>query len=264
MTVDALHTPETAFTEASPVTDALFVALDVETAEAALALVKQLKPLGIRHFKVGMSLFYQEGFSLLRALDAEGCHVFLDLKLHDIPSTVARTVTALVTAHVRFLNVHAQGGLAMMQAAKQAATETAKRLGKPSPVVIGVTVLTSFDDPTWEQASQRHQPLQQSVLQLATLAQQAGLDGVVCSPQEVSLLRENLPPGFQLVTPGVRLLNEADLATELGDQVRVMTPAKALQAGATALVVGRPIYAADDPAAAAQAILASMAEGKTA
>jgi orotidine-5'-phosphate decarboxylase len=87
---------------------------------------------------------------------------------------------------------------------------------------------------------------------------------VVCSPQEVSLLRENLPPGLQLVTPGVRLLNEADLATELGDQVRVMTPAKALQAGATALVVGRPIYAADDPAAAAQAILASMAEGKTA
>lgn len=234
----------------------LIVALDVP-AQQALSLAKTLKQVGVKWVKVGMSLYYEQGPQILSALREEGLEVFLDLKLHDIPETVARTVGTLVRAGATFLNVHASGGPAMLQAARRAADETASAMGVPRPHVIGVTVLTSMSQRELGEHLGIIRPVPQVVHDWAVACHQAGLDGVVCSAQEAPVLRQStaLPPEFLLVTPGIR---PADVAAN--DQHRILTPADALRAGSSMLVVGRPIIAAADPLAATQTILDQMRE----
>lgn len=234
----------------------LLVALDIPTAEQAWPLVNQLNslPLG---FKVGMELFYREGLPFVSELQQRSVGpVFVDLKLHDIPNTVYRTAKNLASQGVRFFNVHTLGGADMMEAAVKGAREGAAECGTPwlDMAVIGVTVLTSCSPDQLMADLKVNEPLSNYVVHLATLAQQSGLHGVVCSAQEASVLRETLGPDFYKVTPGIRLAN----ASASDDQVRVMTPEKAVQGGSTHLVVGRPITQASDPAQAAQQILAFM------
>jgi orotidine-5'-phosphate decarboxylase len=178
--------------------------------------------------------------------------VFLDLKFHDIPNTVARSVTAAVQLDVQMLTVHTSGGFEMLKAAEQAAQETAWRLGHNPPLVLGVTVLTSLDAGALKEIG-LDANVDYQVRRLATVATKAGLRGLVCSPLEVAKLRQTIPPAMQLVTPGVRTGSE-----KADDQKRTMTPREALQAGANWLVIGRPIYAAENPRAAAEKILESL------
>ncbi|MFM7390672.1 MAG: orotidine-5'-phosphate decarboxylase [Vampirovibrionales bacterium] len=220
------------------------VALDVRGKAHALDLVDALQPHGLQHVKVGMSLFYEAGLPLLEALAERGLDVFVDLKLHDIPNTVARTVDVLIRGGATFLNVHAQGGEAMLRAAQAQALATAEALNAPPATLIAVTLLTSFT-PT-ALASDLQQPLAPTayVQHLAQLTQACGLAGVVCSSHEASVLRATCGESFLKVTPGIR---PASHAMGSDDQARILTPRQALQAGATHLVVGRPIYAAPNP-----------------
>jgi orotidine-5'-phosphate decarboxylase len=223
-------------------TDKLILALDVDTAADALALVRRLKThLGL--FKVGMQLFTREGPDFIRALRGEGVDVFLDLKFHDIPQTVSHAVRAAAALDVRFITIHAGGGLAMMQAAQEATVGTRAE-------ILAVTVLTSLDEEALRQIGYERTPGEQ-VLRFARLAAQAGVPGLVCSPQEIALIREGLPEPIKLVTPGVRSGADA-----LGDQKRTLSATEAFKRGATHLVIGRPITQAPDPVVAAQAILA--------
>jgi orotidine-5'-phosphate decarboxylase len=233
----------------------LLVALDVPSAQAALALVDTLSPLGVG-FKVGLQLFLAEGWTLMDALNQRQVPVFWDLKLHDIPNTVAGAVDSMVRHGASFLNVHTQGGTPMMQAAAQQAQTTAALQGQLEPLIIGVTVLTSMDATTL--ATDLNQPLdaQAYALHLAKTAQKAGLGGVVCSAQEAGSIRQACGPDFVLVTPGIR-----PAGSDVGDQSRIQTPAQALQAGATYLVIGRPITQALDPSQATQAILNEIRQG---
>jgi orotidine-5'-phosphate decarboxylase len=233
----------------------LMVALDVPTGADALALADCLKPSGLRWVKVGMSLYYREGTAILDALRDRGYEIFVDLKLHDIPNTVARTVDGLVRAGVSFLNVHTQGGSAMMRAAADTAAQVADATGQPKPIVIGVTLLTSLSELALNEELRVSDDVERYVGHLARLAQSSGLDGVVCSAQEAARLRALCGPEFILVTPGIR---PAQDAAGSDDQSRVMTPAEALAAGAHYLVVGRPIVQAPDPVAATRQLLAEM------
>jgi orotidine-5'-phosphate decarboxylase len=180
---------------------------------------------------------------------AGGERLFLDLKFHDIPNTVAGAVRAACHLRPALLNVHASGGATMMQAAAEAAREAAEDMEVERPLVLGVTVLTSLDDEDLAAVGQRG-PAREQVIRLARLAQASGLDGVVCSPREIVALRKACGPGFVLLVPGIRPAWAAK-----GDQKRTMTPAEALAAGADYLVIGRPITAAEDPTAAARRIL---------
>ena len=200
--------------------------------------------------KVGSRLFTMEGPSFIRALADQGAKVFLDLKWHDIPNTVAQAVEAGTATGAWMMNVHASGGVPMMQAAARAAAETADRLGRPRPLVIGVTVLTSMDAGTLQQLGV-NRPLMDQVVTLAEMAQSAGLDGVVASPLETAAIRARCGGDFLVVTPGIR---GASAGAEKNDQNRTMGPGDAIKAGATYLVVGRPIISAPDPRAAAEAI----------
>lgn len=232
----------------------LLVALDVDTGTRALELATALRGLA-GGFKVGSRLFTLEGPDLVRRLVDTGARVFLDLKYHDIPNTVAQAVEAAVLTGAWMINVHACGGAPMMQAAAKAGAEAANRTGRPAPLVIGVTVLTSMDDTTLRQSGVER-PVLDQVLALAALAKGAGLNGVVASPQETAAIRAACGPDFAIVTPGIR---GAAAGGDKNDQVRTMGPAEAVAAGASYIVVGRPIIAAGDPAAAAAAIADELA-----
>ncbi|AQS59032.1 orotidine-5'-phosphate decarboxylase [Desulforamulus ferrireducens] len=232
----------------------LIVALDVASTEEAVALTRQLAPYaGV--FKVGMQLFYSAGPEVVRHIKEQGVKVFLDLKLHDIPNTVAQAAKALAGLGADIINVHAAGGTAMLQAAAQAVRERAATLGLPAPLVIAVTVLTSIDQRTFNQEMGLTGEIEDRVKAWALLTRDAGLDGVVASPRETSVIRQVCGEEFAIITPGIRPAWSVS-----GDQKRIMTPAQAISAGSTYLVVGRPITGTDNPAVAAQKILQEMAE----
>ncbi len=229
----------------------IIVALDLPDAAAAIRLAERLTPV-VGAFKIGKELFTAAGPEIVRRFRAAGAPVFLDLKFHDIPSTVAKAVETATRLDVQMITIHASGGRTMMAAAEKAAQETAKSLGHPAPLVLGVTVLTSMDASDLVEIGLTAPPVAQ-VERLAKLAIQAGLRGLVCSPQELSALRKILPAETQLVTPGIRPHD-----SEKGDQKRTLTPKEAITAGASWLVIGRPITGAADPRAAAEKILASL------
>jgi orotidine-5'-phosphate decarboxylase len=229
--------------------DRLLVALDVNTAAEARALADQLRG-AVGGFKVGSQLFTGHGRTIVEELVARGDRVFLDLKFHDIPNTVAGAVSAATRLGVWMLNVHASGGLAMMRAARTAADDQAARLSQGPPLVVAVTVLTSMDDATLGSVGVTTGTDMQ-VARLARLAQEAGLDGVVASPHEIALIRAECDPRFMIVTPGIRGAGDA-----MWDQNRTTTAADAMAGGADYLVIGRPITAAADPRAAAERIAA--------
>jgi orotidine-5'-phosphate decarboxylase len=234
--------------------DKLLVALDVETGERAMELATALRGVA-GGFKVGNRLFTSEGPALVRKLADAGARVFLDLKYHDIPNTVGQAVEAAVRTGAWMINVHASGGVAMMEAAARAARDTSSRLGRRPPLMIAVTVLTSMDQEALH-AVGVERPVLDQVLALARMTQQAGLQGVVASAQETPAIRKACGPEFQIVTPGIR---GASAGTDRNDQSRTMGPAEAVRAGASYIVVGRPIIAAPDPRAAAEAIVQELA-----
>ena len=225
----------------------LIIALDFATAEQALAFVKDLQPSQCK-LKVGFELFVAAGPEFVRHLVQRGFAVFLDLKFHDIPNTVASACKAAAQLGVWMLNVHASGGVTMMQAAKAALAD----LPNP-PKLIAVTVLTSMDKAQLASTGIQLEPLEQ-VQYLAKLAQDSGLDAVVCSAHEAALLRAQLGDEFLLVTPGIR-----PEGSDKGDQSRVMTPRQAKQAGVSYVVVGRPITQAAEPKAVIAQINADLA-----
>ena len=229
----------------------IIATLDVPDAETALKLAAQIAP-AVGAFKIGKELFVAAGPDIVRRVRATGAAVFLDLKFHDIPNTVAKAVTAAVRLDVQMLTIHTSGGSAMMRAAEKSAQDTAKLLGLPSPLVLGVTVLTSLDNAALGEIGIQPDTARQ-VERLANLAVKAGLRGLVCSPLEIAALRKILPASIQLVTPGIRTGAE-----EADDQKRTLTPREALQAGANWLVIGRPICAAENPRAAAEKILETL------
>jgi orotidine-5'-phosphate decarboxylase len=229
----------------------IFVALDVPAKEAALDLARDLAPV-VGGFKIGSELFTSAGPEIVRAIRATGAAVFLDLKFHDIPNTVAKAVAAATRLDIQMLTVHTSGGLEMMRAAEESAQETARGAGRPAPLVLGVTVLTSMDGRTLSELGCKPDVGKQ-VERLAELAVRAGLRGLVCSPLEIARLSQLLPDEIQLVTPGIRTGAEPP-----DDQKRTLTPGEAMEAGASWLVVGRPIYAAPNPRAATEAILSSL------
>lgn len=226
----------------------IVVALDYADAKSAIALVDRLDP-SLCKLKVGKELFTAAGPQLVEQLVARQYDVFLDLKFHDIPNTVAKACQAAANLGVWMVNVHASGGQPMMQAAREGLD---KAFGDQAPLLIAVTVLTSMDAPTLHSLGiQRALPEQ--VLALATLTQQSGLDGVVCSAQEASMLRKALGPDFCLVTPGIRPKDSSK-----DDQTRIVTPADAIALGASYLVIGRPITQADDPIVALNTIIKNI------
>lgn len=225
----------------------LIVALDFDNQSSAMALVDQLDPM-LCALKVGSEMFTLFGTDLVRALVAKQFKIFLDLKFHDIPNTVAHACKAGAELGVWMLNVHASGGLAMMKAAQQALIP----YGSTRPLLIAVTVLTSMSE-TDLQALGIHMPLEKRVCELAQLTHEAGLDGVVSSALEVAAIKAACGPNFLTVTPGIRLQSDA-----MDDQVRVTTPELALRAGSDYLVVGRPITKASNPAQVVREILMSV------
>jgi orotidine-5'-phosphate decarboxylase len=229
--------------------DQLLVALDVDTAVEARALADRLRG-AVGGFKIGSRLFTGEGPAFVEELASRGDRVFLDLKFHDIPNTVAGAVAAATRLGVWMLNVHASGGSAMMRAARAAADEEAARRSRPVPLVIAVTMLTSLDQQALSEIGLSASVAEQ-VGRLAALTEAAGLDGVVASPNEIEIIRRRCSRQFAIVTPGIRGATDAR-----GDQSRTLGAADAVAAGATYLVVGRPIIAAADPRAAAEKIAA--------
>lgn len=230
----------------------LIFALDVDAFAEAERWVKLLREkVGI--FKVGKQLFTRCGPEVVRMIRGEGAEVFLDLKYHDIPNTVAKAALEACRLGVRMVNVHALGGREMMERSVAAVDEHFPREGAGRPLLLAVTILTSATEQTLREVG-IERPVTEMVPRLARLAQQAGMDGVVASPQEVPLIRQACGEEFVVVTPGVRPSFAA-----LDDQKRVTTPAEAIAGGADFLVIGRPIAAAADPVAAADKILAEMA-----
>lgn len=234
----------------------ILVALDVDRAERAHAIADELRGT-IGGVKIGMQLYTSAGPDLVRSFVDKGDRVFLDLKFHDIPNTVKGAVAAAAELGVWMVNVHACGGRAMLDAARQGAADGAARSGRPAPQVIAVTVLTSMTPDTLHEVGVAASPLEQ-VVRLARLTQDAGLDGVVASPQEVRAIREACGPDFVIVTPGIR---GGAAASGPDDQFRTASPAGAMAAGSSFLVIGRPITGAPDMRAAAVAISQEVAAG---
>jgi orotidine-5'-phosphate decarboxylase len=230
----------------------ILVALDVESAAKAIALADALRG-SVGGFKIGKQLFTASGPEMVRELTSRGDRVFLDLKFHDIPNTVAGAVQSAVATGAWMVNVHASGGGAMMRAAAEAARTAAEKTGQARPLVIAVTVLTSMDNEGLAEIGVAR-PMLDQVVHLATLAKASGLDGVVASPQEVRAIRAACGADFQIVTPGIRPADQQGK----DDQARTLTPAQAIAAGSSYLVIGRPITAAPDPRQAAEAIAATL------
>lgn len=228
-------------------TNKIIVALDYEKESDALALVDQIDP-SLCRLKVGKEMFTTLGMNFVKQLHQRNFDVFLDLKYHDIPNTVARAVRSAADLGVWMVDLHASGGLRMMEEAKR----ILEPYGKDAPLLIAVTVLTSMEDLDLLQIGINASPMEQ-VLRLAHLTQRAGLDGVVCSPQEVEILRNACGEDFKLVTPGIR-----PIGADFGDQRRVMTPTAAIRAGSDYLVIGRPITKADNPVEVLRSINASI------
>ena len=228
-------------------TSKIIVALDYEKESDALALVDQIDP-SLCRLKVGKEMFTTLGMNFVKQLHQRNFDVFLDLKYHDIPNTVARAVRSAADLGVWMVDLHASGGLRMMEEAKR----ILEPYGKDAPLLIAVTVLTSMEDLDLLQIG-INASLREQVLRLAHLTQRAGLDGVVCSPQEVKILRNACGEDFKLVTPGIR-----PIGADFGDQRRVMTPTAAIRAGSDYLVIGRPITKADNPVEVLRSINASI------
>ena len=223
----------------------IIIPLDVPTEEKAVELVEKLKD-HVGAFKVGLELINNVGFGIFDKIKAAGAKkIFYDCKFCDIPNTVKGASFGATTQGVWMFNVHALGGFDMMKAAKDAAVEKAKELGIPTPLVIAVTILTSINNDVLNSIGVE-KDVKEEVASLAKLAKSAGMDGVVCSPHEISIIREACGEDFVIVTPGVRPKGSA-----IGDQKRVMTPLEAVTAGSDYIVVGRPITKADDPVLAA-------------
>ena len=226
----------------------ILVALDYDNRNDALQLIDKLDP-DMCRLKIGKEMFTLFGPQIVTDIHSRGFDLFLDLKFHDIPNTVAKAVSAAAELGVWMTNVHASGGLAMMEAAKRAL----EQYGDKAPLLIAVTVLTSMSDDELQLLG-INVPASEHVLRLAALTQRAGLDGVVCSAQEASLLKAEFGQEFKLITPGIR-----PVGSDKGDQHRVMTPPQALAAGSDYLVIGRPITKALDPLKALQEIHQSIA-----
>ena len=224
-------------------TSPIFCALDVPSPDGALALARSVRD-HVGGFKLGLEYFCANGPQGVAVIKDLGLPIFLDLKLHDIPETVARAVRAVAGLGASYLTLHAQGGPAMLEAAASAALE----FGHQRPRLLAVTVLTSLDAPDLMEIGVRD-ALEQQVARLARLAARRGADGIVCSPREIAAVRQAIGPDRLIVTPGIR-----PAGADKGDQKRTMSPREALGGGADILVIGRPITAADDPAEAARAI----------
>lgn len=229
----------------------IIAALDVPSVETALKLAEEIRT-AVGAFKIGGELFTTGGPEIVGRIRDSGAFVFLDLKYHDIPNTVAKAVAAATRLDVQMLTIHTSGGSEMMRAAQESAQETARQCGRPAPLILGVTVLTSMDGRALAEIGSDSNVGAQ-VERLAGIAAKAGLGGLVCSPLEITALRQILPSGVQLVTPGIRTGAE-----KADDQKRTLTPKEALAAGANWLVIGRPIYAAKNPKAAAEQILETL------
>jgi len=224
------------------------IALDVSSRDQALNLVKQLHDL-VGMFKVGSQLFMAAGAPVVREIIGAGGNVFLDLKFHDIPNTVTHAAVEAAKLGVSMMTIHASGGRAMMQSV---ADDLRQKFGDKKPIVVAVTVLTSLDTKAlfemgWEM------PLDEQVQQLARLAEDCGIDGVVCSPREIQLVRKVVEPKFKIVTPGIRLPDQS-----INDQQRIATPREALSSGADYIVVGRAVTDSTDPRSAMQRLLDTL------
>lgn len=231
--------------------DRLICALDFPIFDEAKALVEELGD-AVTFYKVGMELFYGAGPDIIRYLKEKDKKVFLDLKLQDIPNTVAHSLAVLTRLGADIMNVHAVGGSKMMAEGMKAVKEAAAELGRPAPKLIAVTVLTSMDEAQWKPLNYAR-PIGEEVLDLAALTKESGLDGVVASPREAAGIRERCGKDFLIITPGVRPAWAAS-----NDQSRIATPAAAIGNGSTHLVVGRPITRADNKQEAVRKILEEM------
>jgi orotidine-5'-phosphate decarboxylase len=232
--------------------DRIALALDVDNDREALGIVSELKD-SVGVFKVGLQLFTAYGPDIVRRITGMGGRVFLDLKYHDIPNTVAKASAEAVKLGVSIFNVHTLGGLDMMKAAVEATRETAQKLDLPVPAVLGVTILTSMDELSLRKELKITRSLRREVVHLARLAQRAGMHGVVASPQEIKTLRRAVRGEFIILTPGVR-----PAWADKDDQKRVMTPGEAVEAGADYIVVGRPVLRSSDRKAAVEKIVNEM------
>jgi orotidine-5'-phosphate decarboxylase len=237
----------------SPASEKIILALDVATLEEAEGFVKTLSP-AIGIFKVGKQLFTRCGPSIIEMIHHHGGKVFLDLKYHDIPNTVARAVEEATKLKVFMLTIHAMGGFRMMQEAIASSISNSRNSSTPPPIIVAVTILTSLKQKDLT-AIGMDLPIEEAVSRLAALAKQAGVNGVVASAQEAQRIKAACGDGFIIVTPGIRPKDSS-----LDDQKRVVTPKDAFRAGSTFMVIGRPILKADDPLKAAEAIVQEIGE----
>ncbi len=231
----------------------IYCAIDTPDVARATELARQVSEAGCG-VKLGLEFFASNGPAGIAAV-SKACpdaQIFMDVKFHDIPNTVAGALRGAARLGVAYVNVHASGGVDMMRAGQDALVDESARLGLPTPKLLAVTVLTSIDEVALQSVGMQG-PAKDQVVRLARLTHQSGLAGIVCSGQEISLVRAALGPDFVLMVPGIR-----PAGSDVGDQKRVMTPKEAMEAGATHLVIGRPITGAADPAAAARAILETL------
>ena len=229
----------------------VIVALDTSSLEVTKKLLKDLEGI-ISYYKIGFELFTAHGWNAVELVRKHRGRIFLDLKLHDIPNTVSKTAAVICEHEIEMFNLHTLGGLEMMKQARATVDQRVKS-GKEKPIILGVTILTSHTPESLSKDLGISRELNDQVLHLAGLAKQAGLDGVVCSPLEIQLIRKNLGGHFKIVTPGIRGAKDAK-----GDQKRTFSAAEAIQASADYIVIGRPITAAENPAKEAEAILKSL------